>query len=91
MTDQSPLVPVMSGEDAPVQDPKALVAEWRARLAAGEIIPDSELAQALALIRRSRLIPATKVKAEKSPKTTSVRTADELKSLFTQKLPGVSK
>jgi len=67
-----------------IEDPKQLVAEWRGRLAAGEDIPVEELAQALSLIRRSRLVPTAK--APKASKAAPVRSAEELKDLFTQRI-----
>lgn len=66
-------------------DPRQKVVEWRARLAAGEQIPDDELIAALALIRRSRLVPVGKPKSSK-PAATQARTAEQLASLFTQRI-----
>ena len=69
-------------------DPRQKVVEWRARLAAGEQIPDDELIAALALIRRSRLVPVGKPKSSKTskPAATQARTAEQLASLFTQRI-----
>ena len=65
-------------EVAVTEDPKALVEDWRQRLAAGEEPTREELRKVLSIIRLHRTVPASKPAAKRSTSSTPARAPSEI-------------
>jgi hypothetical protein len=68
-------------------DDKAMVSEWRQRLAAGEEPTREEIRKVLATIRTRRTIPIS-AKEKPTKAASAARTPEQLKMLFAQTLKG---
>lgn len=71
-------------------DDKAMVSEWRQRLAAGEEPTREEIRKVLATIRTRRTIPVSAKEKPAKAAASPARTPEQLKMLFAQTLKGTN-